>query len=138
MFHGYDVRTWMQEGLLDAVVGVAEPELVAAVQETACRFYWGTGARQPESYVKRTLEAFQHHADGTAVWDVDGPAELPEHWEIIRNMGHRQRVEAFAGQLPKMKTVKMLSVDGYDFGHTYGKGAPDNWPPEMILFHTNG
>ena len=34
--------------------------------------------------------------------------------------------------------MKMLNVAGCDFGHTYGKGAPDNWPPEMMIFCTNG
>ncbi len=148
IFHGFDLQTWLSERLLDAIIGVGvgkarpgvggHPELAKLARDVQCKLYQGTGERKPESYIKNALEGHENGADGFMVWDIDGPDEFPEHWEIIRNMGHPERVQAFAKQLPKMKRKKMLNVAGCDFDHTYGKGAPDNWPPEMMIFCTNG
>ena len=139
IFHGFDLRTWLSERLLDAIIGIPRnAELIALAREGQCKVYWGTGAREPDSYIKNSLDGHKNGADGFMIWDIDGPDEFPEHWEIIRNMGHPERVEAFAKQLPTMKRMKMLNVAGCDFGHTYGKGAPENWPPEMMIFCTNG
>ena len=138
MFHGYDVRTWINEGLVDSIMGMRDGELVKLAQTSGCKVFGGTGAREPENYIKNGLAGLDRDVDGFMIWDIDGVCELPEHWEILRNMGHRDRLEAFAKQLPKMKRTRILNVEGYDFARTYGKGAPDNWPPEMMIMYTNG
>ncbi|MBM3477455.1 MAG: hypothetical protein FJX75_29650 [Armatimonadetes bacterium] len=51
--YGFDVVTWINEGLLDSVIGANDPEIAAAAQAHACRLT-------------------------SAVWDIDGSADTAE------------------------------------------------------------
>lgn len=139
LFHALDVRTWLKRNLIDSIVGIVEEDLLELAKNSGCKIYWGLGAREPESYVTNASKGIKHNADGFTIWDIDiNVMEMPEHWEVIKNLGHHNCVEKYAQKLPQIKCKKMLSVNKFDFSHTYGKGAPENWPPEMMVFMTNG
>lgn len=138
LFHGQDVETWLKEGLIDSTVSISDEVLLRLARESECKIYWGMGSRTPENYVKKGLGGYSQNVDGFVVWDIDLIMEFPEHWEILRNLGHQERLKEFAEKLPGTLKMKMLSVGGHDFSRTYGKGAPDDWPPEMMIFSTDG
>ena len=139
IYHGLDIRTWLKEGLLDAVqMPPKDRDLVALTRENNCDLMAGVGRHNPENYIKCALEGYDVGAAGIAVWDMNEHQNKPKHWEILRNLGHRERVKAFARQIPKMKVIQLKTVGGMDVCHTTNKGAPENWPPEMITHLTCG
>ena len=139
IYHGFDVRTWLKEGLLDAVqMPPRDRDLMALLRENNCDLVANVGERTRENYVKYALAGCDAGAIGIGVWDMNVPQEKPEHWEILRSLGHRDKVEAFARRLPKMKGFKLKTIGGMDVCHTTNKAAPENWPPEMITQITCG
>lgn len=139
LHHGLDVRTWLTEGLVDTLqMGPRDEAMLALIKAHNCELVANVGARIPENYVKFGLDGYDAGAVGIGIWDMNVPQYNPEHWEILRNLGHRDKVEAYAQSLPKMKTIKLKSVGGMDICHTTNKDTPENWPPEMITQITCG
>ena len=139
MYHGFDMRTWVQEGLLDFIIGgLRDKDFVRSVKGSNCKLVTSSGERTPANYVRAAQLCREAGADGVSVWDMNGPQDHPEHWEVLRSLGHSERVEAFARQLPKLKTFKLKTLGGVDVCHLCNKDAPDGWPPEMLTLVTCG
>lgn len=139
LYHGFDVPTWVKEGLVDGIeTSLRDQDFINMLRDHDCEFIADVGARLPENYVKCALTGYDTGAAGIGIWDMNEPQDKPEHWEILRNLGHREQVQAFDRQLPVMKTIRLKTVGGLDVCHTTNRDAPEGWPPEMVTLITCG
>ena len=141
LYHGLDVRTWVQEGLLDFIIlglGKGNDDFVQTIQDANCAVVSDVGARTPENYVRAAQVGQAAGAKGISVWDMNYPQDFPDHWAVLRVLGHDDRVEAFAREMPAHKTIQMKNIGGLDVCHTCNKDAPGGWPPEMTTLITCG
>ena len=143
---GYDLETWLREGLLDFVIGAAPARLVALAREKGCKVYSPSlGAAwlvvSLESHIHGMWHAYARDLDGMALWDLNTTQFHPERWVMLNRFGHK---DEFLDQLlppanyPKMKGTKLLSIGGRDFAHTEGKNNPQACPPEMLSIYSGG
>ncbi len=139
LFFGLDAETWVAEGLLDSIIASGPKEFVQSVKARNCRFYQGWGSAE---YV---LKGYEKGVDGFAAWDLSMAIfgysqEVPHRWALVSRVGHPDEVAAFAKEPPKITTVKLKSVGGFDISHTTNRGANERkyWPPEMLPLYSGG
>jgi len=135
LFYGLDVDTWLKEGLLDSLISKGSQEYVKTVKAHNCKFYQSYGD------VKSVLEGYKKSVDAFCSWDCNyNLQELPESWAIASRIGHQEEVEAFLKNPPKVKLMKLKTVDGLDICHTTNRGANEMkyWPPEMLPLYSGG
>ena len=120
---GFDVETWIREGLLDSVVGSVgntgmDPLIIAAANAQGCRAITGlvcSGGTTHESrkglLTNATKLLYPAGIDGIALWDSD---TLPagELWPVLRRMGHRKEFFAMAKTPPERPIIGLKDVDG--------------------------
>ena len=133
LFHGMDVRTWLKEGLLDAVLGAGS--MLHEVKAHDCRIYIGVGAREQANYVHQ----WKHHhtiADGYWVWDMNFPQERSEHWAILSRMGHADEMATFDEKLPGATTgtTRLRNVGGFEVYNIANQGKNKSSPEFLFLF----
>ena len=126
---GFDVETWMREGLLDSIIGAAgqstgplDPNLIATANACGCRCAPGFIPWRHEDPVSVGPEyLYPQGADGIALWDAD---HLPwNQWLAFRRLGHRQECAAAASEGPKTRTLRVKSVGGCDLDKGLGAAA---------------
>ena len=163
LFFGLDAETWVAEGLLDSIiaaasrslipdmdpyrrpkennwtVGTAEKDFVQTVKAHNCRFYQNWGSAEA------VLQGYKRGVDGFAAWDLNlsifgYSQEVPHRWALVSRVGHPDEVAAFAKEPPKITTVKLKSVGGFDISHITNRGAKERnyWPPEMLPLYSGG
>ncbi len=139
LFFGLDAETWVAEGLLDSIIAGGSKEFVQSVKARNCRFYQGWGSAE---YV---LKGYEKGVDGFAAWDLSMAIfgysqEVPHRWALVSRVGHPDEVAAFAKEPPKITTVKLKSVGGFDISHTTNRGANERKysPPEMLPLYSGG
>ena len=139
MYLGLDVRSWLQEDLLDFITaGATNQDFVKLIADSNCEHVVGVEQHTPENYVKTALTAREIGGVGIATWDMNLVQDQPEHWAVLRRLGHDDDVDAFAKQLPKMKVIPLKTLGGMDVCHTCHGASPENYPPEMITLTTGG
>jgi len=141
LFFGLDVETWLKEQLLDSFIAedIEGGHLMEIAKANNCKFYV-TG-----SQVDIALKRHEEGVDGFALWDMNLPFfghshELPESWAVTSRLGHKEDLEAFAKEPPKMKKIQLKTVGGFDFCHATNIGANERgyWPPEMLVILAAG
>ncbi len=137
LFFGLDAETWVAEGLLDSIIASGPKEFVQSVKARNCRFYQ-SGGGNPKAVA--VLQDYEKRVDGSAAWDLNYSQELPHRWALVSRVGHPDEVAAFAKEPPKITTVKLKSVGGFDISHTTNRGANERkcWPPEMLPLYSGG
>ena len=142
LFFGLDAETWVAEGLLDSVIASGPKEFVQSVKARNCRFYQ-SGGGNPKAVA--VLQDYEKGVDGFAAWDLSMAIfgysqEVPHRWALVSRVGHPDEVAAFAKEPPKITTVKLKSVGGFDISHTTNRGANERkyWPPEMLPLYSGG
>ncbi len=139
LFFGLDAETWVAEGLLDSIIAGGSKEFVQSVKARNCRFYQGWGSAEA------VLKGYEKGVDGFAAWDLSMAIfgysqEVPHRWALVSRVGHPDEVAAFAKEPPKITTVKLKSVGGFDISHTTNRGANERKysPPEMLPLYSGG
>ncbi len=137
LFFGLDAETWVAEGLLDSIIAGGSKEFVQSVKARNCRFYQ-SGGGNPKAVA--VLQDYEKGVDGRAAWDLNYSQELPHRWALVSRVGHPDEVAAFAKEPPKITTVKLKSVGGFDISHITNRGAKERnyWPPEMLPLYSGG
>ncbi len=139
LFFGLDAETWVAEGLLDSIIAGGSKEFVQSVKARNCRFYQGWGSAEA------VLKGYEKGVDGFAAWDLNlsifgYSQEVPHRWALVSRVGHPNEVATFAKEPPKITTVKVKSVGGFDISHITNRGAKERnyWPPEMLPLYSGG
>ncbi len=161
LFFGLDAETWVAEGLLDSLIA-GQPgqrrsyckESIQAVKAHHCRFYQGlvrsseqagSPSTPEQENAKAILQSYEQGVDGFAAWDLNlaifgYSQEVPYRWALVGRVGHPNEVAAFVKEPPKITTVKLKSVGGFDISHITNRGAKERnyWPPEMLPLYSGG
>ena len=147
LYYGYDNYRWVEEKLVDFVIGDPPTKLLALAKQVGCKVYgagapiWGEGP-VIETQVHTIRE--QSHAaghDGYCFWDFGATYLGQEVWKIFSRLGHRDEVQdlrLLPSLMPKMKRTQLLTLAGRDICHTVSKNIPGDWPPEMLTMYAGG
>ena len=129
---------WVQEGLLDRIFLnlPLDPEMAEAIRTAGCKLIIGL----PRDPVAGAQEAHKAGADGLWRWDMNYSQQKPQDWEVLKRLGHTEDVDRFAEAAPRMKTIPLKTVAGFDVWHTINNGANERgyWPPEILPVYTGG
>ena len=115
---GFDVETWMREGLLDSLIAAVgrnvehmDPEMIAQGNANGCRCMPGIVSWLYDDPIGDALEyLYPEGAKGIVLWDSD---HLPlDHWHAFRRLGHRQEYTEAARNRPEPRTVRLKTVAG--------------------------
>jgi len=121
---GFDVETWIKEGLIDSVIGFmsADPaddrHLIQLTKAHGCRYLaafipWFDYSAQ--TAVNKAAAAYAAGVDGLAVWDMDHAQDVAAWWPMGRMLGHAETIKAWAETAaPTLKSIRLKSVAGYD------------------------
>ena len=128
--HGMDVKTWVEEGLVDYFVvhleGTGNPDASDRVPiiRTSVDLAKGTGTQiyadlyprrqSADSMRVRALACYEAGVDGLCFWDSMGRSPRLSGWAMHRLLGHREELpgmKAFADSL--FRVVPMITLDGY-------------------------
>ena len=141
LFNGIDVRTWVNEGLVDTLIPYSshpnwgsnaeswtEPRDIAywvgLTAGTSCRLAPNIMPRHlsSEAYRRRAASLYDAGVENLYFWDT-----VPYHpgsWDGLRRLGHREEIEAWtkAGE-PSLATphVPLTKLGDWSFG-AYGTG----------------
>lgn len=118
--NGFDVETWVRQGLLDSVIGFVgrnsghfDAELIAMANAHGCKCIPGLIPWRYKDPVGDAVEfLYPEGADGIALWDLD--TNPPDWWAAASRMGHREEIEAFAKKKPELTTTQLKTVGGCD------------------------
>ena len=148
LFYGYDLLAWITEDLLDSILLSCPVESVVleALRTHKCRLLTHLMPCSPEARADAPETArmaqlgYETGVDGFWYWDINGKQGKPEHWEVLRQVGHKEQMDAFVKKLPKMKRIPMKTVAGFDVCHTTNRGADlkGYFPPEMMSNYSGG
>ena len=117
---GFDVETWVREGLLDSVVasvhsstGPMDSELIAMCKAGGCRCTPALIPWRSEDPASDALKyLYPEGADGMAIWDAD---YVPlEHWLSLSQLGHREELAAIVRNKEESKGIQLKNVAGCD------------------------
>ena len=129
LIYGFDVETWVREGLLDSVVasvgpsgGSLDPELIAMCKAGNCRCTPALIPWRCEDPASDALEyLYPEGADGMAIWDAD---HLPrDHWLLLSRLGHREELAATVRNKKESKGIQLKNVAGCDVAEGLGPAA---------------
>ena len=145
MLHfGYDSYTWLEENLLDIVIG-GPSRFLALARAKGLKVFTATAPGWLDTPLQNLVYGawFAHarDADGICIWDLNFCQFYPERWKILGRQGHKDELLDLPHapeHFPQMKRTKILSLAGQDFAHTEGKGNPQGSPPEMLVVYSGG
>ncbi|MBI4028367.1 MAG: family 10 glycosylhydrolase, partial [Verrucomicrobia bacterium] len=140
IFYGLDMETWLREGLLDSIIVNGDATLIKTIKSYNCRVITGVGGGSPQEYVSSALRGYEAGADGFTAWDMNVWQERPEFWEVLRRVGHRNEMDAFAKSPPEPTCMSLKTVGGLDICHVTNQGAKERkyWPPDMLPMYSGG
>ena len=148
LFFGLDVVTWLEEDLLDSIFtgGDCEEAILDAIRAHNCKVVYQLYPREDPAApgaaeAVQTLKGLNIGAEGVWFWDMNFVQTMPEYWEVLRRIGHKEATQAFAEAIPRMKRIPLKTVDGYDICHVTGKGVEEVTGykhPEMLYIYSGG
>ena len=148
LFFGLDVKTWLQERLLDTLFMSlpVEDEVARAVRDANCRLitHLMPNTRDARADEAETLEmalrGFESGVDGFWYWDMNSRQNKPNYWQVLSRTGHRDEVAQMSQSPPRMKTTLLHTVGGYTVNHSTNRGSDERgyWPPEMQPIFSGG
>jgi len=114
-YEGLDVGGWIKEGLLDSIVcqeGI-DNEYIALGKSHHCKFILFTGYRGAKAMSPKTIaDAYRAGVTDFAYWDMDCVQDVPEAWEWIRRVGHRDEMEAWENRTPTSQWIRLKTIGG--------------------------
>lgn len=147
LYFGYDNYRWVEEKLVDFIIGDAPTKLLDLARQVGCKVYgagppaWGEGPIiDNQVHVIREQSHSAGH-DGFCFWDFDATHMGQDEWNILGRLGHRDEVQdlrLLPGLLPTMKRTKLHTLAGRDICHTVSKNVAGGWPPEMLTTYSGG
>jgi len=126
---GWDVRTWIAAGSIDALILHPWSQLEVTEEETRVLSGWTRGSQvkfyvdffpeqlDPEGIRAATLGYYAAGADGLCFWNTDLRVKRPGQWAMWRLLGHRRDLpewQSFAQRL--FRVVPLKSLAGRAFG----------------------
>lgn len=134
-FFGLDLATWVNEGLVNNLVGwgglhfdrmtflkSGETDyLVNLTKNSKCTLALNLMPRvmTPDEYMERANSFYKSGVDYLYFWDTYQRSDYSSAWTAIRRLGHREEIEAWAkGGSPKKaqpKNIKFLKSGNWDF-----------------------
>ena len=106
-----DVRAWVEEGLIDALLPYAKPSRQDSIdvdfygdvcRNSSAEWYcdispasWDPRTATPGdiAYVDQARRAYAAGADGITFWDTNGEDPLFPRWHVIQRLGHREGLD---------------------------------------------
>ena len=87
--------------------------------------------------------------DGIALWDINCEQFQPERWEVVRRLGHRDRVAHLAPysyhpagyspeHFPRMPRRRVTALAGRDFSHLESRDTPGGPPRDKLSVYSGG
>lgn len=117
MEEGLDVKRWIREGWLDSVIcqeGI-DPEYIALGKEYGCDFVLFTGYRGDKAMSPASVTAaYEQGVNRFAYWDLDAVQIMPDPWNWIRRIGHREEMAHWETYNPKGRLIRLTNVAGID------------------------
>jgi hypothetical protein len=111
LFYGLDVRTWIEEKLVDILIptslhftdahsskdGQEIRPFVDLARETNCKIYPDYLPRRalPESFIPMAAEEYEAGADGLCFWDTQSLTVRSSEFAVRRELGHREELKAW-------------------------------------------
>lgn len=148
LFYGFDILTWLNEGLLDAIFvsGHMEPQTLHAIRACGCKLIHTIPPENGDAQEWFRSLGYETGVDGIWHWDMNFEQEGPEFWNRMRRIGHRIKDgEAAAEAHDKMESIQLESIGGYDISHVENQGVNDGrfeppiyGPPELLHVYSAG
>lgn len=114
---GLDLKGWVREGLFDSLIFQegATPEDQALCRENGCQFVLFTGYRGDEAMSPKSVSAaYAAGVEHFAYWDIDCVQDVPEVWEWLRRVGHRDEMAQWSQHKPETRLPQLKTVEGLD------------------------
>jgi len=110
---GLDVKHWIKQGWLDSVIvqeGVDE-EYIALGKETGCDYVLFTGYRGEKAMSPATVTAaYGAGVKQFAYWDMDAVQIMPDPWNWLRRIGHREEMADWETYKPDGRLLPLEQV----------------------------
>jgi hypothetical protein len=132
-YGGVDVETWINEGLLDSIVGsvgkndVPDPIIISAAKAHGCKCIAGivcsggtTHGHCPGFLENAEKRLYAQGVDGIAIWDSD-TVTASAFWPIMRRMGHRDEFCDLVGKPIERPYIALKDVDGCNLETEHGR-----------------
>jgi len=117
MDEGLDVARWIREGWLDSVIcqeGI-DPQYMALGKEHDCEFVLFTGYRGEKAMSPASVTAaYAEGVSAFAYWDMDAVQIMPDPWNWLRRIGHRDEMADWEAHNPKGRLVRLKRVADID------------------------
>lgn len=126
-----DIRTWVEDKLVDEMVGAAVN--TRYLQEHGIRESIYCGPQGRDAYRQAAITLAETGADGLFIWDLIGVQDLANHWSMIRRLGHTEETIDARNENMTVKRIPLKTLDGIDVCHTQPWGGYD-----ALVVYTGG
>lgn len=148
LFYGFDILSWLEEGLLDSIFvsGEMEPGTLRAIRAAGCRLIHTIPPDSGDAAAWLRDLGYDSGVDGIWYWDMNFEQEHPEFWNRMRRIGHRmQEGEAADAAHGAFEPIPITSVGGCELSNVANKGVGDGrfeppvyGPPELLHVYSLG
>ncbi|MAV37861.1 MAG: hypothetical protein CMJ59_20680 [Planctomycetaceae bacterium] len=135
--HGLDITTWIEQGLIDSILGASEPEVGTLAHAHRVEWFPGVGGRSIAGYL-RAWTRWHDSADGYFVWDMDNEVEKSADWQVLGQMGHDEAMRGFAKRQPgeHLSTTRLTTVGGVEVIKIANEEA--GYPQKFLFLFSGG
>jgi len=135
--HALDVKTWIEQGLIDSVANGQEEAMQRLAKAHGVRFYAGVGPRDVTGYV-RAWKRWRGVADGYFVWDMDNEVEKSSDWQVLSRLGHDDEMKRFSEREPAehFATFRLTKIGGVDVTKIANEEA--GYPQKFLYLFSGG
>ena len=130
LFYGFDVETWVREGLIDTLIpypwrekdiDVAYFAGITGGTSVSLRPEIMPRSMPPEQFRRHALDFYDKGAEGFCFWDTEGRHLRRAEWSMMQRLGHRNDLAGWNdGEGEFFRSIKLRSLGGY---------VMDKYPP---------
>ncbi len=130
LFYGFDVETWVREGLVDTLIpypwrdndiDVAYFSGITGGSPVSLRPEIMPRSMPPEQFRRHAMDFYDKGAEGFCFWDTEGRHLRRAEWSMMQRLGHRDDLAGWDdGEGEFFRSIKLRSLGGY---------AMDKYPP---------
>ena len=118
---GCDIKTWIEQKLVDEMVGVAV--LTRYFQTNGVKEVTYSGPNGRDAYRDAPIKFAETGADGLFIWDFNGVQNLASHWAMVRRLGHTDEAINAKDEKLTVKRIPLKMLGGMDVCHTRSWGG---------------